>query len=356
MPLRVVQSKRVNVAVLGAGYWGTKLTREYVAIEDTSGDAHLAWVVDSSEPALKAIKNEVHPDTRLGSDYRSVVTDPSVDAVHIAIPNPLHYEIARSALESGKHVLLEKPLSTTSRDAFKLAALADEAGLVLQVGHIFRFNNGVRMVRKIIKGKHIGRVNYARLTWATYMTPPPGRDIVSDLGPHPVDILNFLLNEWPIWIDAIGSSYHNSTPGAEDMAFINLEFPDRVLANVYLSWIQHGAKERSFQIVGESGTVYCDALNQTVSIHTRDSATEIPRSTFPSSRQLNGDAESPSGNPEPNNTIRDMEYHFIDRIRGRGPQITSATIGARNVAVLEAITSSMRRVKPAQLFADTART
>lgn len=337
--------KPVRVAVLGAGYWGTKLTREYTAISATTGDAELAWVVDASEAALNAIKKETRAGTRFGDDYRKVLADRSVDAVHIALPNDAHFKVGSAALEAGKHVLLEKPLATNSRDAFKLVALAEETGLVLQVGHIFRFNNAIRMVRKIVKESRLGKLCYARLSWATYMTPPRGRDIVLDLGPHPIDVLNFLLNEWPTWVDAVGGPYKSGVSTSEDMAFVNLEFPDEVLANVYLSWDQHGAKERSVQLVGEKGTVYCDALNQMVSIFSDDESTDVPREEFPSSRFPVG-KESPSGTSEPNNTIRDMEYHFLDRIRGRGPQMTSATVGARNVSVLETIVASMRATKP----------
>src|SRR5207245_3702405 len=109
--------------------------------------------------------------------------------------------------------------------------------------------------------------------------------------------------------------------GEEEVAFINLEYPDLFLANVYLSWIQHGSKERSVQIVCENGTIICDVLNQTLKVLTR---------------------EKPLGREEfedilPNNTIRDMEMHFIDRIRGRGPLFNSAMIGAQTVQVLENI-------------------
>ncbi|MBI3858873.1 MAG: Gfo/Idh/MocA family oxidoreductase [Thaumarchaeota archaeon] len=339
--------KPVGVAVIGTGYWGTKLIREYSAIAESTGEARLVWVIDSSEPALGAIKKVVRPGTSLGKSYMDALTDPAVEAIHIAIPNELHFEIARAALESKKHVLLEKPLATSSRDAFKLAALAEERGVVLQVGHIFRFNNAIRMLRKMIRANRIGKVRYARLSWATFMTPPKGRDIVSDLGPHPVDILNFLIDEWPVWVDAIGHSHQDSNPDAEDMAFVNLEFPEKVLANVYLSWVQHGIKERIVQVVGEKGTISCDALNQTVSLYTDDVREEIPREKFPSSREGDGEEEKESGSPDPNNTIQDMERHFLDRIRGRGPQVTSAMIGAKNVAVLEAITASMRKGKPA---------
>jgi UDP-N-acetylglucosamine 3-dehydrogenase len=349
--------KPVKVAVLGAGYWGTKLTREYVAIQSTTGDAVLDWVVDSSEAALESVRRQVVRTTSNTSGTRTKFSnrieqalESDADAVHIALPNNLHYELGRAALEAGKHVLLEKPMATDSRHAFKLVALAEEKGLVLQVGHIFRFNNAVNMVRKLLSEGRLGKVYYAKLDWAAFLAPPDGRDIVFDLAPHPIDVLNYLLGEWPSDVDAVGESYVRKGALSEDMAFVNLEYPDEIVANVYLSWIQHGSKDRTIRIVGERGTIYCDAAQQTVYMYTDEGKTEIPRSLFPHSRLGNGIADG--GVPpasEPNNTIRDMEYHFIDTVRGRGPQLNSATIGARTIEVLEAITGAMRRRKSVQV-------
>jgi predicted dehydrogenase len=303
-------------------------------------------VVDASVPALNSISAELAQNGRtFSTDVQSAIRNEEIDAVHIALPTPLHYSTARSALEASKHVLLEKPMAPSSREAFKLASLAEERGLVMQVGHIFRFNAALRMVRKMIHEGRIGKVFYAKLEWTVDQIPSGERDIVFDLAPHPIDVLNYLLDEWPVNVDAMGESYLRKRESLEEMAFINLEFPDRVTSNVYLSWIQPGSKDRLVRIVGEEGTLFCDALKQTVTLHTKDGASEIPGSLFPRLVQYNGNGLAPnlrSDGKVPNNTIRDMELHFVDTIRGRGPQLNSAMIGARNVEVLEAITRAMR--------------
>jgi UDP-N-acetylglucosamine 3-dehydrogenase len=329
----------VRIAVLGSGYWGRKLSREYVAIQSTTGEALLSYVVDASEAVLTDVKREIHTGTKFASDYRVVLEDDEVDAVHIALPNELHFPVAKEALEAGKHVLLEKPMATSARDAFKLVALSEECGSTLLVGHIFRFNNAINMVKSLLAERRIGDVFYAKLDWAVNMPPPKGRDIVFDLAAHPIDVLNYLLRDWPTRVDAVGGSFIRRNEKEEEMAFINLEFPNRVLANVYLSWIQHGLKERSVRIVGEKGTITCDALNQKVLVYDDKGVAELPRATFPSSRPGNGNQNS----AEPNNTIRDMEYHFIDCIKERGPGLNTATVGARSVQVLETVTTLMRR-------------
>lgn len=336
----------IRVAVFGAGYWGTKLCREYAAIERSVKDVSLAWVVDSSTAALNSISAELGQSRRtFCTEYQTALSSSDVDAVHIALPTPLHYTAARAALEAGKHVLVEKPMTLSSREAFKLASLAEERGLVLQVGNIFRFNSSLRMVRHMIHENRIGKVFYAKLEWTTDQIPSGERDIVFDLAPHPVDVLNYLLDEWPIRVDAVGASYVRMKESLEEMAFVNLDFPDGIAANVYLSWIQPGGKDRLVRIVAEHGTLLCDALNQTVTMYTKEGEKRIPASLFPKLYPPNGNlsfTESGGGPEVPNNTMRDMQLHFLDAVRGRGPQFNSGLIGAREIEILEAITRAMR--------------
>jgi predicted dehydrogenase len=316
--------QKVRIAVFGAGYWGTKLASEYSLLSKSVDSVSLDSVVDVSQERLNVLKLQLNnDDVNFCSDCEEVLKDNRIDAVHIALPNDLHYEAARMALESGKHVLVEKPMTTSSRQALKLAILSEEKGLILQVGHIFRFNNALRKVGEIIRQGVLGKIFYASLAWTSYVEPPKGRDITFDLAPHPIDVLNSLLDEWPTTVNAVGNSYLRREEGREEVAFINLKFPDRLLASVYVSWIDHGRKERSVQLVGEKASLWCDALNQTVTVSTCGERTQETQ-------------------VQANNTIRDMELHFIDRIRGRGPQFNSPLIGAATVQVLEAIVHSIK--------------
>lgn len=350
---------RLSIAVIGAGYWGTKLCREYLEIEKLVGDVSLKYVVDVSPAALEAIAKELgRCHAEFINHYERALHDKELDAVHIAVPNELHYTVAKRALESGKHVLLEKPIATSSRQAFKLAQLADAKGLVLQVGHIFRFNNAVRTLRDATREGRIGKLFYADLEWTTHTPPPKGRNVVFDLAPHPIDILNYILDEWPISADAIGRSFLRRTQGQEEMASINLEFPDGFLAHIYLSYIHHGTRARRIVIVGERGTIVADVLNQDVRLMTENGEREIPlvsansagsveanqnRANIESSRVASRARRE--GRVGANNTIRDMELHFIERVRNRGPSLNNALIGAETVAVLEMITKAVRRRK-----------
>ena len=315
----------VRIAVIGAGYWGTKLIREYSLLSESNDGVFLDSVVDTSTDRLNAARAELNNgNVSFYSDYREVLRNGSVDAVHIALPNHMHYETARMALESGKYVLVEKPMTTSSREALKLASLSEEKRLVLQVGHIFRFNNALRKVRELIRQNSLGKIFYANLAWASYLEPPAHRDIVFDLGPHPIDVLNYLLDEWPVTVSAIGNSFLRREDTREEAAFINLSFPNSVLANVYVSWVDRGERQRSVKIVGEKASLKCDALSQTVTIYK-------PEEQIQNIEVL------------ANNTIRDMQLHFIDAIRGNeGPKLNNPLVGATTVQVLEAIVHAMK--------------
>lgn len=318
-----MKAGRIRIIVVGAGYWGTKLVHEYLALSNLRDDLELYGVVDISPEKLQAIQGETTSyNLRFFKDFDKALQDDRIEAVHIATPNPTHYQLASKALEKGKHVLLEKPMTTTSREAFKLARVAEESGLVLQVGHIFRFNNALEKGRQIMREGILGRVFYANLTWASRLEPPADRDVIFDLAPHPLDVLNYLLNEWPSAVHAMGKSYLRNRDLREEVAFIHLDFPEDFLGNIYVSWLHRDIKERSVTVVGSSGTMHIDALNQRLTIAYDDGLQDIPI--------------------QPNNTMQDMQSHFVDQIKGKGPSYNSAIIGALVVQVLEAVHKSIR--------------
>jgi UDP-N-acetylglucosamine 3-dehydrogenase len=314
---------KLKIAVIGAGYWGTKIIREYLALSKLRNDLELAVVVDGSQARLTAIQDEFHgANLQFLADYGGLLRNDKVDGVHIATPNNTHYTIASTALQEGKHVLIEKPLTLATRDAFSLARLAEEKGLVLQVGHVFRFNNALKKAKQMVNDGAIGKILYANLSWASYLPPPPDRDIIFDLAPHPTDILNYLLDEWPYAVYAVGKSYLRNAAFKEEVALMHLEYPNGVLGNVYVSWLHRGVKERNVIIVGEKATLFIDALSQKL--------------------LLSNDSELHATPIEPNNSIQDLQSHFIERINGRGPSFNSALIGALTVQVLETACKSAR--------------
>ena len=311
--------ERVGVAVIGAGYWGTELVTEYLAAE-RRGRVKLLKVYDPSVSALGAllIRKETAPigQTRLTLDISDVIHDPEISAVHVATPNPTHFEIARMALEAGKNVLVEKPMTLKSSESYELVDLARAKGLVLHVGHVFRFNAALRLARQVIESGDLGRVFYVRIQW-TDLAFFPDRDIIFDLAPDPVDILNQLLGAWPQRLSGMARGYRGDRG---EVAYVIGEFPNDVFAHVELRWL-HQNKAMEVTVVGSTQSLVVDCLNQRVFRIKDDAREELAVSE--------------------NNTIESEIDHLIDSIEKGDVSSESGLIGAHTVEALESIRSTM---------------
>jgi UDP-N-acetylglucosamine 3-dehydrogenase len=319
----------VNVAVIGAGYWGKKVISEYLALAKDDPSTSLLRICDVQYQNLRHCGEVFQfPKDQLENSYKELLHSSDVDAVHICTPNETHYQICREALMAGKHVLLEKPMTLNSQQAFELMDLAKKDELVLQVGYIFRFNNALREVRKLIKDEFFGDLYYLRLQWTDFLQPTPDRDIIFDLGPHPVDILNFLLGTWPSKVVCKARAYTRET--LPEVAYATAEFDGKIMANVELSWL-HPKKERSVSIIGSERCATVDCLDQSVKIfenHGKDG--------FKIDLQKN-------------NTIFAELKHFIEHVRGADQymngvadqHVNGGPVGPMNVSVLENLRRSL---------------
>ena len=304
----------VNVAVIGAGYWGKKVTKEYLQLARSDPKANLLLVCDLQDQNLKCCNETFHiPKKKLIMDYKQVIGSSDVDAVHICTPNETHYEICKEALSADKHVLLEKPMALDAKRAWELVGIAESRDLCLQVGHIFRFNNALKMMRNLIAQDYLGELYYLKLQWTTLTSSPLNRDIIFDLGPHPVDILNFLLKKWPIKVDCKARVYRRKL--LEELAYITMEFDGKLLAHVELSWLQPG-KVRQVTIIGGERSASVDCINQSIQIYE------------------NGDGDRFNLDVTRNNTIFDEISHFVESIRGNEKSNNPGLVGAKSVAVL----------------------
>jgi len=305
----------VNVGVIGAGYWGKKVISEYLALAKEDPKVSLLRVCDVQEQNLRCCSEVFQiPKEQLLSSYKELLDSDNLDAVHICTPNETHYEICKEALMAGKHVLLEKPMTLSSQQAFELMNLAKKEELVLQVGYIFRFNNALREVRKLIRDNFFGDLYYLRLQWTTLMLPTPKRDIIFDLGPHPVDIINFLLETWPSKVTCKARAYTRQI--LPETAYATVELDRMIMANIELSWLQPG-KERRVDLIGAKRCATIDCLNQNVDVFQNHG-----RNSFRIDVQRN-------------NTILTEVKHFIDRISEDVKSVNSGLVGPMNVLVLE---------------------
>jgi predicted dehydrogenase len=160
-----------NVAVIGAGYWGKKVINEYLQLARDDVKVGLSMVCDIKNENLAYCQKEYGiSERKLSLSYEEAFNSGSVDAVHICTPNETHHEICKQALMAGKHVLLEKPMAMCAKDAWELVGLAEHNHLILQVGHIFRFNNALRTVRDLVTQNYFGTLYYLKLQWTTLMS------------------------------------------------------------------------------------------------------------------------------------------------------------------------------------------
>jgi UDP-N-acetylglucosamine 3-dehydrogenase len=321
----------LRIAVIGGGYWGKKVIRETLMIARATGSSQLHAVVDNFPESLAQCQQEFGSDIDYRTEYQGLAKDPSLTGVHICTPNSTHFEVASTFLRQGKHVLVEKPLTLRTEEAYELVRLATENRAVLCVGHIHRFNNGVRELKRVITDGVLGDIYYLRLRWTALMNPQMLREVITDLAPHPFDISNYLLDTWPEKLACKGRGYR--TKQNEEVAFITADYKGGLIAHVEVSWLDRD-KRREVTVVGSKGTAHLDCVDQKLTLDLQSGKQEIPVS--------------------PSNTLGDEITHFYDCIRNNQDSTpysnhSDGILGARVVSLLEASRESMFQDRTVQV-------
>jgi predicted dehydrogenase len=252
----------VNTALVGVGYWGPNVAR---ALADVDG-GHLHTICDADQGRLDRLRR-LYPETRFVTDLRSVLDDPEVDAVVVATPVATHHAFARDALLAGKHVLVEKPLATTVVACEELIGLADAGGRTLMVGHVFLYNAAVRKVKSYIDEGELGEILYIYSQRLNLGQVRRDVNALWNFGPHDISIINYWLDAEPERVIARGYSYVQ--PGIEDVVFMTLDYPNRVGANVHISWLDP-LKVRAMTVVGSRKMVVYDDVSSDARITVYD--------------------------------------------------------------------------------------
>jgi predicted dehydrogenase len=243
-----------TIGQLGCGYWGPNLLRNFSA----QAGCLVKWVAEMSAERRSYVEANF-PRSRTTADWEKVLADPEVEAVVVATPAATHAEIARRALAAGKHVFVEKPLATSVADADDLVRRAAAAGRVLMAGHTFLYNAAVRYVQALVERGDLGRLYYL---YSHRLNLGQVRSDVNawwNLAPHDVSILLYLMGgALPANVSAHGVDYIQ--PGVEDVVFASLTWPDRVTAQVHVSWLDPG-KVRKMTLVGSRKMVVYDDVS-----------------------------------------------------------------------------------------------
>jgi len=302
----------MRIGVIGIGRWGTKVAKEYIALMNEK-IIDSVILCDVNDYVLKQFANVAITCNQLDDVIHRA------NGVHICTPNYTHYEITKKALEEGVHVLVEKPMTTNHNQAYELVELAIAKNIILQVGHIYRFANAIRKIKELYESNYFGDVYYFNLTWTHLMPCMEKVDILWDLLPHPLDILNFIMKKWPIEYVGVGRAFRRSE--LNEVASLQAIFNGGIFANIHLSWLSP-IRRRVLEVVGSKRTALVECAEQKIKIYNEDSEELLKI--------------------EANNTIRDEALNFIKAIETGKSNFNSSIVGARNVEMVERAISSLK--------------
>jgi predicted dehydrogenase len=326
--------ERIKVGIIGSGYWGPNMIRNFVDIPKSD----LVMVADLKQDRLEKIRRS-YP-TILTTEQYTDLFEQKLDAAVIATPPSTHFQIAKDCLDHGLNVLVEKPLTLGSAHAEALVELAEKKGLVLMVGHTFEYNAAVHAMKDLIDRGDLGQIYYldaARLNLGLFSHD---LNVLWDLAPHDISILLFLLNKLPIAVSAHGSSCVFS--GIHDVAYVNMIFPDNITAHIHVSWLDP-CKVRRVTVVGSKKMAVYNDIESLEKIKIYDKGVEAPEYSnnfgeFQFSYRY-GDILIPN--------IRLVEplkvecQHFLDCIIQHEKPCSSGEVGLNVVKILEAAQKSL---------------
>ena len=326
----------LNVGVIGCGYWGPKLARNFHDIPDI----HLTWVCDFREERLDHVVG-LYPYVQATSNHHDLLAS-EVDAVVIATPVTTHHPLAMEALRAGKHVLIEKPIAGSAREAEEIVNEGHRRGLVVMVGHTFEYNPAVEAVRHIVSSGELGEIYYINGTRVNLGLFQPDINVLWDLAPHDVSILRFVLGMDPDRVSARGGVYVQREKGIHDVAYLTLHFPNGVLADVRVSWLDP-CKIRRYTVVGSEKMLVYDDIEPDDKVLLYDKGVEVPPYSD-TEEEFHMSYRQGDGVPYPTEWVEPLRaecQHFVDCIGSGQKPRSCAEVGLKVVQVLEAAQKSL---------------
>jgi predicted dehydrogenase len=329
----------IGVAVVGAGHWGPNLIANF----ERSERSRVVTVADRDESRLAAVTARF-PTVGTTTDFATIAGDPSVDAVVIATPTRTHFELAQIALEHGKHVLVEKPLTHSVSTSETLCDLAARCDRVLMVGHVFVYNAAARRVKDYVVGGDLGRIYYASMVRTNLGPIRVDVDAAWDLAAHDVALASYWLDAEPTTVTAAGGAFINS--GISDVVFATLRYPDDVLVNLHASWL-NPRKAREITVVGDRRMLTFDDVNLTEPLRLYDKQVMDARTrpefvdSIDSFRMSVHEGDVTVPRVAPSEPLQNECEHFLDCvIDGKAP-LSGGAEGRAVVRALEALSRSL---------------
>jgi predicted dehydrogenase len=327
----------VKLGIIGLGHWGPNYLRIFSDMEQVT-------VVACAEldPSKHLKFSPRYPHVRFTTNSADILNDPDIQAVVIATPTNTHHALALAALSSGKDVLVEKPLTIRSEDSLELTEFAKKHKRILMVGHTFLYNPAVLALREIIRKGELGRLYYFSAVRTNLGPIRQDVNALLDLAPHDISILLYLMEQMPTSISAAGAGYLNARN--EDVVFLTLHFPQSVLAQIHVSWLEP-VKARRLTVIGDRKMAVFNDIDVMEPIRIFDKGVTVssrPYSSFQEFQTIirEGDVvipKIPFSEPLQNECTM-----FIKALQERKPPLSDGLFGLRVVHVLEAAMESLR--------------
>jgi predicted dehydrogenase len=319
----------LRVGQAGLGEWGKNLARNFADLAD------LAWLCDPAN-GKRAEFEARYPQARWAETFEELLADPDLDAVVIATPVPTHYELAKAALEAGKHVFVEKPPAMKATEIDELVALAADRGLVLMPGHLLLYHPGVRKLKELVDAGALGDVLCVYGNRQNLGRIRPYENALWSLGVHDLSVILFLLDEDPVEATAQGRDFLQ--PGVEDVVFCFLRFPSGRIAHMHLSWLDPH-KMRKMTVVGREKMVVFDDMELERKVTVYEKGPWKRAESYGEWQTRSGDIYIPKiATDEP---LKLECQEFLRLIAGEGDRRKVAEDGARVVRALDRLTESL---------------
>ncbi|BFU93256.1 MAG: oxidoreductase [Nitrospira sp.] len=327
----------LRLGVIGYGYWGPNVVRNFLAHQDCK----VATICDKSSAALTRVL-AAHPGIRVTTEPDAVLFATDIDAVAIITPVSHHYELAKKALENGKHVFVEKPFTATSAEAEELIQLAERRGLQIMVDHTFLFTGAVRKIKQLIDDGTLGRLYYYDSTRVNLGLFQHDVNVLWDLAPHDLSIMDYLIGVEPELVVATGGAHVNNL---ENIAYLTVYFPDNVLAHINVNWLSP-VKMRTTLVGGQKRMLVWNDLDLAEKLRIYDKGADVKNESGMHAALVSyrtGDMYAPK--IEEAEALKVETRYFLDCITNGTKPINDGLAGLRVVRILEAAEQSLNQHK-----------
>jgi predicted dehydrogenase len=325
----------VKFGVIGYGYWGPNVVRNL----DHLDGSQVVAVCDKSPTSRKRIQ-KAHPHVKVASDSADLLSSTEIDAIAVVTPVWTHYELTKAALEQGKHVFVEKPFTSDSHQAEELINLAAKKNLKIMVDHTFLFTGAVKKIGQLLEEGTLGKVYYYDSTRVNLGLFQHDVNVIWDLAPHDLSIIDHLIKETPEAVSATGQTHLN---GHEDVAFITVYFPNKIIAHINVNWLSP-VKVRTTLIGGEKKMLVWNDLEADEKIKIYDKGVHITSREGLYNLLVNyrsGDMWAPQ--VEQVEALRQELAYFVDCLSNDKTPFNDGAAGLRVVKLLEAANASVKK-------------